>query len=95
MIRWKVLALTGCFLAGVAGAINERLTFIHSISPQQSGNPEKLTLEHVLDGHDKIPAEPCFIEIAATHDIDPLTNTAAAFELKYLAEAALFGMATA
>lgn len=95
MIRWKVLALTGCFLAGAAGAINGRLPFIHSIPPQQSGTPEKLALENVLDGLDKTPAVQCFIEIAATRGMDPLTNSAAAFGLKCLAEATLFGMATA
>jgi hypothetical protein len=81
---------------------NERLLVIHSAPAQKTKDTEQLSRANVYDGiveHltdkgyrvvDKASAEQCSIQIAATHDIDPVLNRAASFGLKFFAEYSVF-----
>jgi hypothetical protein len=86
-------------LAGASGkSINERILVIHSTPAQKGKDPELIPRASAYDGIveyltdkgyrivDKASAEQCSIQVAATHEIDPLINKAASFGLKYFAE---------
>ena len=74
---------------------NERLLVIHAAPSQKANDPEQDSRLNVYDGIveyltdkgyrivDKASAEQCSLQIAATHDIDPLLNRAASFGLKF------------
>jgi hypothetical protein len=88
--------------AGSGKSINERILVIHSTPPQKEKDPELLTRASAYDGIveyladkgyrivDKASAEQCSIQVAATHDIDPVINKAASFGLKYFAEYTIY-----
>jgi len=77
---------------------NERLLVIHAAPSQKENDPEQNSRLNVYEGIveyltdkgyrvvDKASAEQCSLQIAATHDIDPLLNRAASFGLKFFAE---------
>ena len=77
---------------------NERLLVIHAAPSQKENDPEQIPRLNVYEGIveyltdkgyrvvDKVSAEQCSLQIAATHDIDPLLNRAASFGLKFFAE---------
>lgn len=77
---------------------NERLLVIHAAPSQKANDPEQDSRLNVYEGIvesltdngyrvvDKTSAEQCSLQIAATHDIDPVLNRAASFGLKYFAE---------
>ncbi len=59
MMRWLILAVTGCFLASFVSSpvaaqtnksINERLLLIHAVPSQKGGESEKAAVESVFDG---------------------------------------------
>lgn len=95
-----ILLFTAALPANAAGGkgVNERILVIHSTSPQKDRDPEQHSRLSVYEGVveyladkgyrivDKTSAEQCSLQVAATHDIDPLLNKAAAFGLKYFAE---------
>lgn len=78
--------------------INERILLIHSAASSQTPDPEQQSRTSVYEGMvekladsgyrivDKSSAEQCSLQIAATHEIDPLLNKAASFGLKFFAE---------
>lgn len=82
--------------------INERLLVIHVSPSQKKNDPEQESRQNVYDGLieyltdkgyrvvDKAAAEQCSLQIAATHEIDPLLNIAASFGLKFFAEYTIF-----
>ena len=88
--------------AGSGKSINERILVIHSPPVQKEKDPELIPRASVYDGMveyltdkgyrivDKASAEQCSMQIAATHDIDPVINKAASFGLKYFAEYTIF-----
>ena len=89
-------------LAAEGGKIpTERLLVIHS-APEKGNDPEQRSRLSAYDGIvesltdkgyrvvDKAAAEQCSIQIAATHDIDPVLNRAASFGLKFFAEYTVF-----
>jgi hypothetical protein len=92
---------TPCFAIESNTQPNERLLLIHAVSKPDSP-VDQSTITSVYDGLvekltdkgyrivDKSAAEKCSVEIAVTHDIDPLTNKAAAYGLKFFAEYTLF-----
>jgi hypothetical protein len=86
-------------LAAASGkSINERILVIHSTPSQKEKDPELIPRASAYDGMveylsdkgyrivDKAAAEQCSLQVAATHDIDPVINKAASFGLKYFAE---------
>lgn len=87
-----------CLAAPPSKAFNERILLIHPASSPIKPDPEQQPrlsvyegiVEHLADNGyrvvDKASAEQCSLQIAATHDIDPDLNKAAAFGLKYFAE---------
>lgn len=89
---------TSVSAAGGGKNINERILLIHSTSAQKDKDPELISRASVYDGIveyladkgyrivDRASAEQCSIQLAATHDIDPVINKAASFGLKYFAE---------
>lgn len=93
-----VISSPSAFAAGSAKNINERILVIHSIPLQKEIDPELIPRMNAYDGIveyltdkgfrivDKASAEQCSIQVAATHDIDPVINKAASFGLKYFAE---------
>jgi len=90
--------------AGSSKSINERILVIHSTPSLKEkgkdaeqiprGSAYNGIVEYLSDkGYrivDKASAEQCSIQIAATHDIDPLLNKAASFGLKYFAEYTIY-----
>lgn len=94
------LASSNTSNAAIAGnkPISERLLVIHAAPSQKVNDPEQDSNLNVYEGIvesltdkgyrvvDKTAAEQCSLQIAATHDIDPLLNRAASFGLKYFAE---------
>ncbi len=81
---------------------NERLLVIH-VAPSAKANDSEQNsrlnvyeglVEHLTDkGYrviDKASAEQCSLQLAATHDIDPVLNKAASFGLKFFAEYTIF-----
>lgn len=101
-----VVCLTGLSTFGVAAegkrATNERLLVIHASPADNTNDPEKESRLNVYEGIaeyltdmgyrivDKVSAEQCSLQIAATHDIDPLINNAASFGLKFFAEYSIY-----
>ncbi|MDD5284387.1 MAG: hypothetical protein PHD54_00895 [Desulfuromonadaceae bacterium] len=93
-----VISSPSAFAAGNGKNINERILVIHSIPIQKEIDPELIPRINAYDGIveyltdqgfrivDKASAEHCSIQVAATHDIDPVINKAASFGLKYFAE---------
>lgn len=91
-----------CAAAEIKKAINERLLLIHAIPSQKGSEQEKTAQESAYEGIveqltdkgyrviDKASSEQCSLQIAATHDIDPVLNKAAAFGLKFFAEYTIF-----
>src|SRR5262245_40958021 len=87
-----------CDALEIKKTINERLLRIHAVPAQKGGEHERLSqesayegiVEHLTDkGYrviDKASSEQCSLQIAATHDIDPVLNKAASFGLKFFAE---------
>lgn len=81
---------------------NERLLVINVAPSQKKNDPEQESRLNVYDGLveyltdkgyrvvDKAAAQQCSMEIAATHEIDPVVNKAASFGLKYFAEYTIF-----
>ena len=82
--------------------INERLLVIHVAPSQKKNDPEQESRLNVYEGLveymtdkgyrvvDKAAAEECSLQIAATHEIDPVLNKAASFGLKFFAEYTIF-----
>jgi len=82
----------------VGKSINERILVIHSTPALKEKDPELIPRASAYDGMveylsdkgyrivDKALAEQCSLQVAATHDIDPVINKAASFGLKYFAE---------
>lgn len=95
-----LLLSTTCATAIAASgkSINERILVIHSTSSLKDKDPEQQPRLSVYEGIveqladkgyrivDKASAEQCSLQVAATHDIDPVLNKAASFGLKYFAE---------
>lgn len=96
-----LLLSTPCFAVDSNTQPNERILLIHAVS-KPSSPLDQSTISTVYDGLvekladkgyrivDKSAAEKCSIEIAVIHDIDPLTNKAASYGLKFFAEYTLF-----
>lgn len=92
--------ICGSSSADAAGGknINERILVIHSPPAQKGKDPELFSRVSAYDGIveyladkgyrivDKASAEQCSLQVAATHDIDPVINKAASFGLKFFAE---------
>lgn len=90
-----------CLAAGGKTA-SERLLVIHSTPAEKGGDTEQNSRLSAYDGIvesltdkgyrvvDKAAAEQCSLQIAATHDIDPLLNRAASFGLRFFAEYTVF-----
>ncbi|MBI2353925.1 MAG: hypothetical protein HYV06_02655 [Deltaproteobacteria bacterium] len=101
-VALTALVALPCSAGSVKKAINERLLLIHAMPSPKGGEQEKAAQQSVYDGvveHltdkgyrvvDKASAEQCSLQIAATHDIDPLLNKAASFGLKFFAEYTIF-----
>jgi hypothetical protein len=95
---FSVICCPPASAAGKGKSINERILLIHSTPPTNAKDVELIPrasayegiVEYLTDkGYrivDKASAEQCSIQIAATHDIDPVINKAASFGLKYFAE---------
>lgn len=93
-----VICCSSSLAAGSGKSINERILVIHSTSAQKGKDVELIPRVSTYDGIveflsdkgyrivDKASAEQCSLQIAATHDIDPVLNKAASFGLKYFAE---------
>lgn len=89
-------------LAAGGKSINERILVIHATSAQKDKDTELVPRGSAYDGIveylsdkgyrivDKAAAEQCSLQIAATHDIDPVLNKAASFGLKYFAEYTIY-----
>ena len=96
------VAADTCQAAGSPKIINERILVIHSTPPQKEEDTEKRARTNAYDGIveqftdkgyriiDKASAEQCSVQIAATHEIDPLLNRAAAYGLKFFAEYTIY-----
>jgi hypothetical protein len=95
---FSVICCPSASAAGKGKSINERILVIHSTPPLKEKDVELIPRASAYDGIveyltdkgyrivDKASAEQCSIQIAATHDIDPVINKAASFGLKYFAE---------
>lgn len=82
--------------------VSERLLVIHVAPSQKKNDPEQESRLNVYEGLveyltdkgyrvvDKAAAEQCSLQIAATHEIDPVLNKAASFGLKFFAEYTIF-----
>jgi len=95
---------TSLHAAGNGKSINERILVIRSTPSQKEkgkdaehiprGSAYDGIIEYLSDkGYrivDKASAEQCSLQIAATHDIDPMLNKAASFGLKYFAEYTIY-----
>lgn len=87
-----------CLASSSSKSINERILLIHAAPPPKTEDSELQPRTSVYEGLveqladsgyrivDKSSAEQCSVQIAATHDIDPHLNKAAAFGLKFFAE---------
>ncbi|MEI7816822.1 MAG: hypothetical protein WCI45_06475 [Desulfuromonadales bacterium] len=81
---------------------NERLLIIHVAPSSKANDAEQESRVNVYEGLveyltdkgyrvvDKASAEQCSLQIAATHEIDPVLNKAASFGLKFFAEYTIF-----
>lgn len=95
------LALPGITLAAPPVA-KERLLVIHAVEEDARREQEATALSSVHDAMlelltdrgyrvvDRQAAEQASLQIAATHEIDPLLNKAAAYGLKFLAEYTIY-----
>jgi hypothetical protein len=98
------LVITGIPSAAieVKRPINERLLIIHATPSKNVPDPERESrlnvyeglVEHLTDkGYrvvDKASAEQTSLQIAVTHEIDPVLNKAASFGLRFFAEYTIF-----
>jgi hypothetical protein len=91
-----------CFAVDAKKSANERLLIIHVAPSQKANDHEQESRVNVYEGLveyladkgyrvvDKAAAEQCSLQIAATHEIDPVLNKAASFGLKFFAEYTIF-----